>query len=122
LRFEYFELAKTFFICVKLWTCKIFNQWEIIPIKLWQFKLLCFTYDFLNTQKCSFKKCPITWVALLIVVLLYFQIMQLSKETTFFINSKWLKNVLWKKKCCHNILQSANILLDSNNCKNWWNF
>ncbi len=98
LRFECFEHAKTFFICVKLWTCKIFNQWEIIPIKLWQFKLLCFTYDFLNTQKCSFKKCPITWVALLIVFLLNFQIMQLSKETKFFINIKWLKNMLWKKK------------------------
>jgi hypothetical protein len=37
--------------------------------KLWQSKLLCFTCDLSNIQKCSFKECPLTWVAPLIVFL-----------------------------------------------------
>jgi hypothetical protein len=31
--------------------------------KKWQSKLLCFTRDILNIQKCNFKECPFTWVA-----------------------------------------------------------
>jgi hypothetical protein len=34
-----------------------------------QFKLLCFTFDLSNIQKCNFKECPLTWVVLLIVFL-----------------------------------------------------
>jgi hypothetical protein len=30
---------------------------------LWWFKWLCFTCDLSNIQKCSFKECPLTWVA-----------------------------------------------------------
>jgi hypothetical protein len=45
LRFECFEHAKIFFICVKLWTCKLCSQWKIIPkFFLWKSKLY---YDFL---------------------------------------------------------------------------
>jgi hypothetical protein len=40
---------------------------------LCQFKLLCFHCDISNIQKCNFKECPLTWVAPLIVFLLYFQ-------------------------------------------------
>jgi hypothetical protein len=33
-----------------------------------------------------------------------------------------INKYLWKFKCCYDILQSANILLNySNNCKTWWN-
>ncbi len=32
-------------------------------ILLWQSKPLCFLCDFSNIQKCSFKECPLTWVA-----------------------------------------------------------
>jgi hypothetical protein len=57
------------FICVKLWTCKFCNEWEIFQKKLSQSKLLCFSCDLSNIQKCSLKECPFTWVALLIVFL-----------------------------------------------------
>jgi len=31
--------------------------------KIMTIKLLCFTCDFSNIQKCSFKECPFIWVA-----------------------------------------------------------
>ncbi len=30
LRFECFEYAKTFLICVEFWACKLWNQWKIV--------------------------------------------------------------------------------------------
>jgi hypothetical protein len=35
----------------------------------WQSKLLCFPCDLSNIQKWSFKDCPLTWVALLTMIL-----------------------------------------------------
>ncbi len=40
-----------------------------IPKKIWQSKLLCFPCDLSNILKCSFKKCPLIWVASLILIL-----------------------------------------------------
>jgi hypothetical protein len=37
--------------------------------RLWQSKLLCFPCDLSNIQKCNFKECPCTWVALLMMFL-----------------------------------------------------
>jgi hypothetical protein len=43
---------------------------EIIPKKLMTIqKLLYFPYDFSNIQKCSFKECPLIWVAPLTMIL-----------------------------------------------------
>ncbi len=63
-----------------LWTCKNIFEFVLsfehinfaingkyIPKKLCQSKLLCFTCDLSNIQKCSFKECPLTWVTPLIV-------------------------------------------------------
>jgi hypothetical protein len=70
LRFECFEHAKTFLICVKFWTYKLCNQWKLFPKNICQFKLLCFYCDFSNIQNCSFTKCPLTWVTFLTMFLL----------------------------------------------------
>jgi hypothetical protein len=40
---------------------------KYFPKTLWQSKPLCFRCDLSNIQKCNFKECPLTWVALLIV-------------------------------------------------------
>jgi hypothetical protein len=64
LRFECFEHAKTFLICVKLLACKLCNyKWKIFQKIYENPQLLCYPCDFLNIQKYSFKKCPFTWVA-----------------------------------------------------------
>ncbi len=42
---------------------------ENIPRTLWQSKLLSFTCDFSNIQKCGLKKCPFIWVFPFIVFL-----------------------------------------------------
>jgi hypothetical protein len=47
------------------------NLAKIFQKHLWQSKLLCFTCDLSNVQKCNFKKCPFNSVAPLIVFLLY---------------------------------------------------
>jgi hypothetical protein len=68
-RFECFEHAKTFLICVKLWE----NNFAInvkYSKNLWKSKLLCFPCDISNIQKCSFKECPFIWVALFTMILL----------------------------------------------------
>ncbi len=70
LRFECFEHARIFFICVKFWTCKSCNEWKVIPKTSWQSKLLCFrTCVFSNIQDYSFKECPLIWVVSLIMTL-----------------------------------------------------
>jgi hypothetical protein len=40
-----------------------------IPNKLEQSKVLGFLCDLSNIQKCNFKDCPLTWVALLTMIL-----------------------------------------------------
>jgi hypothetical protein len=77
LRFECFEYAKTFFICVKLWACKLCNLWNIL-IFFWQFKTLCFIFYLSNIQKCSFKECPLTWV----VHLCFYPMGKLTRDNT----------------------------------------
>jgi hypothetical protein len=54
--------------------------------KLWQSKILCFPCDLSNIQKCSFKECPLTWVANLNVILPFKQLFQtrcLGEKWTF---------------------------------------
>jgi hypothetical protein len=52
-------------------------KWKIFQKLLSQSKLLCFPCDFLNIQKWKFKKCPLTWVAPLIVFLTHATIVSL---------------------------------------------
>jgi len=69
-RFECFEHAKTFFICVKLWTCKLCNQWKIISNFFMTVQIiLCFPWNLPNIQKCSFKECPFSWMVPMTVFL-----------------------------------------------------
>ncbi len=39
------------------------------PKKLMTIQTIMLRYDFLNIQKCNFKKCPLIWVAPLTVIL-----------------------------------------------------
>ncbi len=52
-----------FFLFVSSFEHVNFTINEKYSRKLWQSKLLCFNCDLSNIQKCSFKKCPLTWVA-----------------------------------------------------------
>ncbi len=58
------------------------NFWFVsnycVQKNLWQSKLLYFPCDLSNTQKCSFKECPFTWVIPLIMILRFKLILYLD--------------------------------------------
>jgi hypothetical protein len=64
LKFECFEHAKE-----NLFVSNFENIKFVITIPKNIMTILCFSCDFSNIQKCSFKDCPFTWVSPLIVFL-----------------------------------------------------
>ncbi len=76
--------------------------------KLRQSKLLCFTHDILNIQKCNFKECPLIWVAPLTMFLptmykeLHRKLVKLTNSLTKMLRSTIKVDA--KKDICHSAL------------------
>jgi hypothetical protein len=97
-RFECFEHAKTFLICVKLWECNFAIDGKY-STKLWKYKLLCFPCDISNIQKCNFKDYPFIWVAPFTMIL---HVRKNWKNHVLFNFTQWPKPCNNKKSLTNN--------------------
>jgi hypothetical protein len=68
---------------------------KIFQEKLWQSKLLCFTCDLSNIQKCNFKECPLIWVAPLTVFLPFW-----NKKIISFMVNVLTRKCKWRMLMC----------------------